>query len=317
MERRNFLKQSTMASLALTGIGKASAMVKHGETSIEKDRKKILMRIGICADLHHDLISDGERRIQVFINEMNNLQPDFILQMGDFCVPKEKNRPLMDIWNQFKGPKYHVIGNHDRDGGFTLQQLMDFWEAKGAYYSFDCKGYHFVVLNGNERPTGDTSKGYPRSVTKTQRQWMKNDIAATSLPVIIFCHQGIDNDMDGVVEGNLLRVVFEKINKEAGFNKIQMVFSGHHHENYYNPYNNIHYIQVNSISYQFWHTSPGYGFAHCKDPLWALLTIYDNGTAEIKGKKSEYEGGRQEWENAPDYDGYPTVACISDRLIKL
>lgn len=316
MKRRDFLRQSAMVGAGITILGGTVAAAHEQEMSKLTRKGKVLVRFGICADLHHDLIDDGERRLQAFIKEMNAQHPDFIIQMGDLCVPKEKNKPLMVIWQQFKGPKYHVIGNHDRDGGFSFEQVIDFWDAKAPYYSFDRNGYHFVVLNGNERPAGDKSKGYPRSVTKEQRQWMKRDIHATSLPVIIFCHQGIDNDMDGVIEGNILRVTFERINREAGFHKIRAVFSGHHHEDYYNVYNNIHYVQINSMSYQFSHPETGYDFIHSKEPIWGLVSIYDNGIMEIKGKKSTYNGGLDHWDNAPDYDAYPTVPRISDRLIK-
>lgn len=313
MKRRNFLISTLIGTGSLSGIQNLYA---KRETSEALSGKKPLVRIGICTDLHQDLIKDGEKRLQSFITEMNHSKPDFIIQMGDFCIPKEKNKNLMEIWNQFTGPKYHVIGNHDTDGGFTHDQVVDFWSAKGKHYSFDTNGYHFVVLNGNERPDGDTSKGYPRSMNAAQIKWMKQDLEATNLPTIVFCHQGIDNDQDGLKEGALIRLIFERINKKAGFNKVQFVFSGHHHEDYHNVYNGINYVQINSISYQFTHPVTGYDFAHTKEPLWAFLTIYTNGTAEIKGRKSEYMG-QEATQNDPNYNGYPNVPYISDRVIKI
>ena len=32
---------------------------------------------------------------------MNEAKVDFIVQLGDFCVPIERNRPFMTIWNGF------------------------------------------------------------------------------------------------------------------------------------------------------------------------------------------------------------------------
>jgi predicted phosphodiesterase len=317
MKRRNFLKNAAIAGVLAAGIERVAASVPVDKNPATHNDQDIILKIGICADLHHDLINDGVQRLQAFINEMKQLKPDFIIQMGDFCVPKPGNKIIIDTWEQFKGPKYHVIGNHDRDGGFTFDDILKFWGAKEAYYSFDKNGYHFVVLNGNERPPDDTSKGYPRSVIKEQRLWMEKDINETSLPVIIFCHQGIDNDMDGIKEGNNLRIVFERINKKAGFTKVQMVFSGHHHEDYYNQYNGINYVQINSISYQFTHPETGYDFAHCIEPIWAVATIYKNGLIKIKGKRSQYETGLSEWKNAADYDANPTVSYISDRTINI
>ena len=169
-------------------------------------------------------------------------------------------------------------------------------------------------MNGNERPEGDTSKAYPRSVSPQQISWLKDDLTKTQLPVIVFCHQGIDNDLDGLKEGNLVRIIFERANQHAGFQKVQMVFSGHHHEDYHNIYNNIHYVQVNSISYQFAHLKNDYAFAHTKDPLWALVTIYKNGEIKITGRQSTYMSGNENWVG---YDGYPTTPKISDRVISI
>lgn len=316
MKRRDFLTQ-----VALTGV---SVIAPNHGYSLEPHRKssagpkgKTIIRFGICADLHQDLISDGVPRLKAFIGEMNRLNPDFIIQMGDFCTPKEQNREIIEVWNSFPGPKYHVIGNHDRDGGFTFEQVLRFWGAKTEYYSFDMNGYHFVVLNGNERSPNEDSKGYPRSIGPEQRHWLKEDLAATKLPVIVFCHQGIDNDMDGLREGNHFRIIFEDANRKAGFTKVRVVFSGHHHRDYLNVYNGIHYAQINSISYQFKHENGTFAFAHCKDPLWAIVSIDSDGTVNVQGKHSIYENGLTEWPNGPEFDEYPTVARITDRSFRV
>lgn len=277
---------------------------------------KTILSFGLITDLHHDLIKDGQLRIEAFVNEMNGLKPDFIMQMGDFCTPKPTNKPLMDAWEKFSGQKYHVIGNHDVDGGFDHQQVVEFWNARGIYYSFDLKGYHFIVLNGNERPDNDTSKGYPRSICLTQYNWLSDDLERTKLPTLIFCHQGIDNDLDGIKEGAMLRLLFERSNQKAGFQKVRAVFSGHNHEDYHNIYNGINYIQINSAAYQFGRKGKDYEFAHTKEPLWALISLHADGEIRIKGKSSTYLDGSKEYSGS-DYKGYPTVPVISDRVIRM
>ncbi len=309
-KRRNFLKQGLLLG-ASTLVAKP--FVALAATSQPKPTKE-LVRFGVFADLHHDLIKDGQQRVAAFITEMKQLKPDFILQMGDFCTPKPANKTLMEVWNSFEGDKHHVIGNHDTDGGFTHDQVVDFWKARGKYYSFDLHSYHFVILNGNERPLNDTSKAYPRSILDEQYNWLQQDLDSTKLPVIVFCHQGIDNDLDGLKEGNIIRILFERVNKKAGFQKVKAVFSGHHHEDYHNVYNGINYIQINSIAYQFGRTRNSYEFAHTKEPIWALVTLYSNGTIKIKGKSSSYVNGNAKYAESA-YNGYPTVPQISDRTI--
>lgn len=313
MRRRNFVKQSLLLAGA-AGLNTIALPATANEERSHADAKTVLS-FGLMTDLHHDLIKDGQLRVEAFVKEMNTIKPDFIIQMGDFCVPKPANQALMDTWGKFAGPKYHVIGNHDVDGGFNHQQVVDFWKAKGIYYSFDLKGYHFIVLNGNERPEGDTSKGYPRSISNNQYNWLKEDLEGTQLPTLIFCHQGIDNDLDGIKEGAMLRLLFERTNQKAGFEKIRAVFSGHNHEDYHNVYNGINYIQINSAAYQFGRKGKSYEFAHTRDPLWAVVSLQANGEIRIKGKRSTYLDGSTIYAGS-DYPGYPTVPMISDRIIK-
>lgn len=331
MKRRSFLAKSVIGGFGLTAAGRLP--VGAGGFVVPNDHLMPVVRIGICADLHQDIIPDGSRRLQAFITEMNVLKPDFIMQMGDFCEPKPQNQIIMDTWNQFKGPKYHVIGNHDTDGGFTHDEVVSFWNARDKYYSFDKNGYHFIVLNANEEKMIAHYNGPSGLISDTQKQWLEKDIAGTQLPVIVFCHQGIDNDAGGINEGNLVRVIFDRANSKAGFKKVQMVFSGHHHQDYYNVINDIHYVQVNSMSYQWMgdkfasdHYSPEMERAHpvlrdiapYADPIWALVTIYKNGSVKIQGKKSSFLSPTPDEMHRPEFHaGYPDVPYISDRLIKI
>lgn len=332
MKRRSFLTGSVIAGVGIAGVDRLQANAAPYLT--DKHKAKAILSIGICADLHQDLIPDGPKRLQAFVNEMKELKPDFLVQMGDFCTPKPANQVILDIWNQFKGDKYHVIGNHDTDGGFTHDQVVSFWNAKGKYYSFDVNGYHIVVLNANEEKAIPKYNGLPSIISEDQKIWLEKDLNDTHLPVIVFCHQGLDNDTGGGVNrGNLVRVIFDRVNVKAGYKKVQLVFSGHHHQDYYNVINGVHYLQVNSMSYQY--MGDGYAHAHYdeatekaypsikymapyKDPIWAFLTIYNNGTLEIKGKTSVFLKPTPEEMNRPEFhSGYPDVPYISDRKIKI
>ena len=53
------------------------------------------------------------------LSEMKKRKPDFIIQLGDFSLPRKQNQLFIDKWNSFNGPKYHVLGNHDmKDFGY-------------------------------------------------------------------------------------------------------------------------------------------------------------------------------------------------------
>src|SRR5690606_36766234 len=228
-------------------------------------------------------------RLQAFINAMIETKPDFIVQLGDFCVPRPANQVIMDIWSKFTGPKHHVIGNHDSDGGFSHDEVVRFWNARDKYYSFDFNGYHFVILNGNEIVRFDQFNSNPNSISVEQRHWLRDDIDQTELPVSVFCHKALDNDFDGLKEGNMLRIRFERASQKAGVQKVRLVLSGHHHEDYLNVYNDIHYLQINSISYQFARSGRKYAYALTEEPIWAMISLHIDGTIVVTGKRSTYK----------------------------
>ncbi|NOW98060.1 metallophosphoesterase [Mucilaginibacter sp. SG564] len=327
--RRAFIQKLTIGALAITPVQKLIA--SPVALQLQPQDKKI--RFGVIADLHHDLIYDGMDRLSAFIDNMNTEKPDFIIQMGDLCFPKKENLPLMDVWNKFNGPKYHVIGNHDTDGGFTRDQVVEFWKAKAKFYSFDINGFHFVVLDGNEHnPSPDSSPGYARFISPAQVEWLKKDLDGATLPTIICCHQGLDNDAGGLENGTLMRYTLEQANQKNK-HKVILVLSGHHHQDYYNQINGIHYVQINSASYQWLgdkykeiryseavdKAKPAVKYTvPYKDPLWAMVEIDQEGTISIRGRRSVFIGSSPEklGVNPIDYI-YPIVPYISDRKIKI
>ena len=108
-----------------------------------KDPADSALSFAICADVHKDIMHDADERLASFIEAAKAKELDFILQLGDFCIPTDKNRSFVDIWNSYPGDRYHVLGNHDMDNGYSKEETIAFWKAKGKYYSFDKKRSSF------------------------------------------------------------------------------------------------------------------------------------------------------------------------------
>lgn len=287
------------------------------------------LRFGLAADVHKDIIHDADQRLTHFIERMQKARVEFIMQMGDFCIPHEKNRPFLDIFNRFEGPRYHMLGNHDMDGGFTRAQTMAYWGMRKKYYSFDAGEYHFVVLDGNDKKK-DPAPGYARYVGRPQREWLKADLNSTSLPTFVFSHQSLENP-HGVENRAEVRTILEQANDRAGWTKVVAAMSGHHHIDYLKAINGIHYVQINSMSY-YW---VGGKYTHerfdaaiekanpylkytvpYKDPLFALVTIHPEGRFEIKGVRSSYIAPSPAELAFPDRgEGNRSSPNISDRRI--
>ncbi|MCH7905150.1 MAG: metallophosphoesterase family protein [Armatimonadetes bacterium] len=257
---------------------------------------------GMIADVHQDVMHDGVERLTAFIEAMKEQEVDFIMQLGDFCVPKPENQPFMDAWNGFPGPKYHVLGNHDTDGGFSQEQTQEFWSMPDQTYSFDHKGMHFVVLDGNDLHEG-RPPGYPRHVGQEQRSWLVKDLKGTELPTVVFCHQSLQEGEGGLDNTLEMQALLENANEEAGWTKVFASLCGHHHIDQLVLINGIQYVQINSASYHWLggdyrraRYSPAIEESHpyisytspYEGPLWATCEVHADGRFDIVGMKTDW-----------------------------
>ena len=314
--RRRFLRDSAAACGTSLFMIPQLASLAGPELVKEENR---LVRFGVMTDVHKDVMHDADHRLEVFINRMTQLRPDFVIQMGDFCVPIPENQAFLEIWKRFDGPRYHVLGNHDMDGdgkhrpdkayAFTPEETMAFWGMKKRYYSFDVQGVHFIVLDSNEK--GPEQKPYYRYILEEQAEWLRQDLAGTPFPTVVFIHHSLERDVDGVGNQGVanqgsIRAILEPPKLNSGEGKVIACFSGHHHRDYVRRIRGILYPQINSMSYHwlggaFVHDSYGPEIAKkypdlkytapYKDPLYALVTLdRKRGFLQIDGVKSEFVG---------------------------
>ena len=195
MKRRAFIHRS---GLGLMSSILPQQLIKFNPLSSDSQSK---LRFGIIADVHKDLMPDANDRLEDFIVKATELDLDFVIQLGDFCMADAANKDFMNIWETYKKPRYHVLGNHDMDR-HSKEEMLDFWNMPATYYSYDFQGYHFVVLDANflyqdgKFIDYDKSNFYVDSNLRTfinteQIAWLKADLEATNLPTIVFSHQSL------------------------------------------------------------------------------------------------------------------------------
>jgi 3',5'-cyclic AMP phosphodiesterase CpdA len=293
------------------------------------------VRFGLCADVHQDVIHDAGERLGAFIGAARAAKCEWVLQLGDFCRPDDRNRSFLRIFDAFPGPKYHVLGNHEIDDGFTWAQARQFLGMSAPYYSFDHGGWHFVVLDGNERRPDGKTEGYPRYIGAAQAAWLAADLKHNAAATIVFSHQSLEDER-GVENGAEIRAILEAANREAGWAKVAACFSGHHHIDYATTIAGIHYVQVNSMSYSWLgerYQSARYGddidkrFPYIRytapyaEPLYALVTLEPDGRIDIRGRATKFVGPSP-WElGMEDRPGTSNsrkrlVPRISDRMLR-
>ncbi len=293
------------------------------------------VKFGICSDVHLPTMHDSEYRITKFIDSMKIANPDFIIELGDFGTPDPKYAHFFEIWNSFPGDRYHVIGNHEMDGGYSREEAVAYRKMKSSYYSFDKNGFHFIVLDGNDKKDLN-AKGYKQYIGKEQQNWLKKNLADTKLPVIVFSHQGLTispgaEESYGVENYKEIQEIFELHNQQNPSTKVIVCFNGHTHYDYAENVNDIWYVTINSMSYQWMgdaYTQIRYSdevdknfkwikyTAPYKEPLFALVEISTKGFIKINGTKTEWVGASP-WDlDYPEELKKYVRPAISDRLLE-
>ncbi len=275
----------------------------------------------MCSDVHLPTMHDAEYRISSFIDSMKIAKPDFIVELGDFGIPHERFAPYFDIWNSFPGPKYHIIGNHEMDGGTTMEEALAYRKMKNSYYSFSQNGFLFIVLDGNDKEYPE-QKGYRSFIGSEQVDWIKLQLDLATEPVIFFSHQGIGSDPGtpgerySIKNATAVREIFEAHNRKNPENRVIVSFNGHTHHDFAENINGIWYITINSMAYKWLgeeYEYLRYGeevdrdfrwikyTAPYKDPLYTLVEISTEGYIRMSGKSSTYVGPSP-WElGYPEY----------------
>ena len=255
--RRKFL---TAAGLSVAGF---AAQWASCQTTADST-----LSFGIVTDCHYAERDDpsGVRfyresnvKLAECVAEMNKRNVDFMVELGDFkdlgdtAAATLKNLQTIEtVYRQFRGPRYHVLGNHDEDR-ISKAQFLAHIENTGfpsalPYYSFDVKGFHFTVLDANHNADGsDYNAGKfdwrKAHVPPAELAWLKDDLAKTALPTIVFVHQLLDADQGDVYVRNASEV--RSILEASG--RVRAVFQGHHHEGNYSQKNGIHYYTLKAL----------------------------------------------------------------------
>jgi len=261
VSRRVFLKRSGML---IVGLSSGIPFAHAGNTG-----SKAKLSFGIVTDAHYaDTDPNGSRyyreslsKMSECVTLMNDKKVDFLVELGDL---KDQDNPASEEktleylstiekeFGQFEGPRYHVLGNHDLDSISKeqfLARVNNTGIAKGSnYYSFDSKGFHLVVLDANyNADESDYDHGNfnwtDSNIPLKQLNWLREDLASSSKPVIAFIHQQLDSEGPTGVKKNAAEV--RQVLQEN--NRTLAVFQGHHHPGHYSFIEGIHYYTLKAM----------------------------------------------------------------------
>lgn len=184
--------------------------------------------------------------VDKLINKINKDKPDLSICMGDLIEDTfNHDKDITNytyIWNKLKNiqvPFYSVIGNHDLRTMNSREELEKIMGYENATFSFNLKGYHFVILTTDIREDlGGNDGGVYKAQCMSEKdiRWLKEDLDKNKLPCVIFTHFGLAEDkqignywFEKKPENGLMHNRKEIKNIIKNDNHVIAIFNGHQH----------------------------------------------------------------------------------------
>ena len=282
ISRRAFVCDGTLFLLAAAG-GSVARLVEAAEDA-QKNRS---LQIGLLTDLHYaDKPSVGSlcyretiAKIREAVAKFSEVRVDFAIELGDLIDEAETVegeigflKMIAAEFAKFTGERHYVLGNHCV-WTLTKKQFLDNSGAKKERESFDRGGFHFVILDSCFRADGvaygaKNNKWEDADIPAEERDWLRDDLAATKLPTLVFVHHRLDVTTTYAIKS---REAVRKILEDSG--KVLAVFQGHNHVNDHREIGGIHYCTLNAMI-------EGSGEANS---AYALLDIFADGSLRVTG----------------------------------
>jgi len=223
------------------------------------------MRFAILTDIHlgpeghyQDVIRKISKDVKLFLDEFiqeinAKEKPDFLIVLGDLIeddTPKNDKANITFIvkkLKEIKCPVYYVAGNHDLKG-LSEKELTALLSHPKLFYSYDAKGYHFIVLFSKRTQDEITI------IPKKQVQWLESDLEKTKKKCVVFVHHGLAEQnlkgnpwFEGRPNACLIhnRDEVRRILEKSG--KVLAVFNSHLHWDKKHVHETIPYFTIQSF----------------------------------------------------------------------
>ncbi|WP_446742208.1 metallophosphoesterase family protein [Silvibacterium acidisoli] len=283
MLRRNFLRNALVAAAA-----PAATPLLYAAASTEQQRmiqppvpQQLIPKTDPNRDFDFVFFTDAHLEPELgaaagtakCFNQINEAHPEFCIAGGDqvFDVCEQdltRARSLFSLYRQTESELackvYHTIGNHDVMGinqkspiePGDLEYGKKLYEDNFGkrYYSFDYKGWHFVVLDSIGI---EYYKIFTPHFDGEQIRWLENDLAfvGTERPVIVVTHVPIASvigslSSDGAA-GLLVHNAYTVHSMLSRYN-VKLVLQGHLHVWEKSQYHGVDYVIGGAVCGFWW-----------------------------------------------------------------
>jgi 3',5'-cyclic AMP phosphodiesterase CpdA len=319
LDRRHFLSLSAAAAAA-------AAIPAASQSPLPAPAEKPgTLRFIFFTDTHTEPELSAAEGTAMAMRKIKSLRPEFCIQGGDHCfdinaAPRERATMLLDLYRKTEHaldgiPVHHTLGNHDIFGAapsagvsandplYGKKAFEQTFNSK-TYYSFDSRGYHFVILDS----IGITPDGeFEGRVDRDQLVWLAADLLAVpaGTPVVVVSHIPLVSAIgqyrpDYRITGKkhnyfLVDNSFDVLPIFEGHNVIA-VLQGHTHVNETVYWRNTPYITSGAVSGNWW-----------KGPRWGTPEGFT--VVELAAGRAHWRYDTYGWKTvAPEEDTLPPIA---------
>ena len=269
---------------------------------------------------------------------------DAMVCCGDLCHNMTTAPELVETYfhNKYGIPAMNCFGNHEQEAVDSIEEVWKIQGMTNSYDYFDLKGFRFIITDTNyyleedgslhHVPARSWGKANGDRMSPEQLAWLEKTIDESPYPCMLFSHATFEA-AGGCPDHAAVRAIIDKANKKNP-GRVLMCCNGHYHRDNITIKNNVVYFDVNSSLNVEWQPRPNtmlpqefidsarmaVNHTYSKEPLYAIVTIRDDGTISIEGKESDYLFGASPeaigW-NTGNQFGRETSPRISSADIKL
>ena len=187
------------------------------------------------------------------IESINNLEPEFVVMCGDLIETPSNQQQIQAYKDAVAklSPQillYNLSGNHDLGLPVKIENVLVYQKNFGKLWFYFKRGNSlFIVISS------DILRDEDAPMHKQQIEWLINTLEwfqSKTMNIFVFMHHPLylrspdEPDAYSNMPGKIRRKLLDLFVKY----QIQVVFSGHLHDNLINSYQGVELITTNSIT---------------------------------------------------------------------
>lgn len=255
MNRSEFLRTGSSWIATTTVLSTLMRTLGSGQPGV---------RLGIVTDPHYAELPTWTTRhyreslfkLSEAARTFDRENVDALLELGDLVNGAEEDneehaRAAEQTLALYRGPRYHVLGNHDLDAlsKETFQSIVrnDGIPPSDTWYSTRIGGIRLIVLDAcfKEDGTPYNSGNYHWQdtwISREQIDWLQKELDREPVPTLVAVHQCLSGD-----EAHRIKNAADvrAILSESGH--VMAVFQGHQHQGGYEEIDGVHYVTFQAV----------------------------------------------------------------------